>query len=106
MRVTEDWHAGSPLLDETRAILITCRTLYTASLRKCRMPQALFSRGLQRSGVPAFSPIKSKKTACASEPSSAFSRAFADARKSAYLVSPPKFHGIAHRRECCQQAFA
>jgi hypothetical protein len=26
----EDWHVGSPLLDETSPILITCMTLYTA----------------------------------------------------------------------------
>jgi hypothetical protein len=52
---------GSPLLGETRAILITCMTLYTARLRKlsaavsnCQLAAKLFSK----SASQAFSWIR------------------------------------------------
>jgi len=51
---------GSPLLDETRAILITCMTLYMLLLRKCRVGSSAFSGVSQRPDVPALSAFRSR----------------------------------------------
>jgi hypothetical protein len=51
---------SSPLLNQTRAILITCMTLYMLLLRKCRAGSRAFSGGSQRGGVPALSAFRSR----------------------------------------------
>jgi hypothetical protein len=35
-----------------------------------------------------------------------FLQSFCRCREKRLAGAAPKFHGIAHRRECCQQAFA
>jgi hypothetical protein len=51
---------GSPLLDETRAILITCMTLYMLLPRKCHVGSRAFTGGSQGGGVPALSAFSSR----------------------------------------------